>query len=182
MTGALESAYADREPGPTSSLSVPDVAQLRTRETLYPSNTYQRQVNAYRRYLKGIQPLMSDLFALKDNLDRMEQGFSVQQLAAAVASLHLKDELFKAGATPADLKRNSYQQIYKAIQAMDDAVTYWRTALQYRTTYRSNATDKVMDDELLRVKLSTAVIAIDKLKELEESRKALENTLNEDGF
>ena len=75
----------------------------------------------------------------------------------------------------------SYQLIDQAVRSLDEAVTYWRSVRQYRAQYRGAAWEETDDDEVIRIKLETALTASDALAQLQDTQAILKK-LDADHF
>lgn len=148
----------------------------------------------YQEYLLKATQISADLLAVKarfDSLSADSEGninkplpqtmMSLQKLGALTQQVSTDNTRFRDNFTHGEEAFQSYQLIQKAIRNLEEAVSYWRISNQYRALYRGEATAKDEDDEVLRVKLETALSAIEELKAIDEMRAALK-TLDADSY
>jgi hypothetical protein len=135
--------------------------------------------DVYRLYLKHAEGISADLLNVRKQLDLQARTVNLQQLGALTQRLSLDNARFKNAFTHGEEEFHTYQLIEKAVISLEDAVRYWRIANEYRPIYRGSAREKGEDDEILKLKLQTAMNAADALSAIIDTRKALEQDLDE---
>lgn len=137
-------------------------------ETIKSQQLYQ----AYRKQIAGITKSLVDM---KDKLDNRntDPSFNLQQLGAMSHGLATRNKQVRHGFKHGEEDLQSYQLIDQAVRALDEAVTYWRSVYHYRQQYRGNAWEQTDDDDVVRIKLETALTAIDSLKQLQDTQAIL---------
>jgi hypothetical protein len=63
---------------------------------------------------------------------------------------------------------------------LEDAIHYWRLSNHYRRFFRGSSKEHAEDDEILKIKLQTALNTIDELKAIMDTREALGKTLTDE--
>lgn len=137
--------------------------------------------DVYHAYLARAEKISGQLLSVKERLERHGNTMSLQQLGALSQELTASNRRFEDTFKYGEEQFQSYRLIQKAIHSLEDAIRYWRLCNEYRAMYRGSALEKANDDEVLQIKLQTAITAIDELKAIREMRQALE-TLNEDYY
>jgi hypothetical protein len=136
--------------------------------------------DVYRLYLKKADEISEDLLHIRSRLSAEPRTISLQQLGAMVQRLSAENLRFAAGFQHGEQHFQTYQLIEKAVSNLQDAIAYWRVATQYRPLYRGSAREKADDDDVLELKIQTAVNAIDSLNTIVETRTKLSKDLEED--
>lgn len=131
----------------------------------------------YRGYLAKASEISTELLSVGKKLDTQSRMISLQQLGALVQRLSLDNAQFKNTFRHGEEQFQTYQLMQKAITNLEEAIQYWRMANQYRRIYRSAQTDQDADREIVRLKLQTAINAIDELKVIVDTRNALNQDL-----
>ena len=161
-TGLLEATASDR--GQPAELDTSDLksASLRARDV-------------YRRYLIKAEKISHDLIEIRGRLQPPNQAkqLSVQQLGALSQHISAQNTRLKGSFSHGEDQFRSYQLIQTAVGNLEDAIYYWRTANKYRELYRETAIEKIEDDDVLKLKIRTALNAIDELEEIFNIREAL---------
>ena len=154
-TGLLEATASDR--GQPAELDTSDLksASLRARDV-------------YRRYLIKAEKISHDL-----QPPTQAKQLSVQQLGALSQHISAQNTRLKGSFSHGEDQFRSYQLIQTAVGNLEDAIYYWRTANKYRELYRETAIEKIEDDDVLKLKIRTALNAIDELEEIFNIREAL---------
>jgi glutamate mutase epsilon subunit len=134
----------------------------------------------YRSYLERAAVLSGGLLKVRQHLDLNDRSMTLQELGAMTQRLSAENLHFRGSFHHGEERFQTYRLIEKAITNLEDALNYWRAANKYRPLYRGSAREVREDDEVLRIKLQTAVNAIDELKIIEDTREALSKDLTED--
>jgi hypothetical protein len=103
----------------------------------------------------------------------------LQQLGAFTQSLSAENLHFKGSFTHGEEKFQTYQLIQTAIHNLEDASNYWRIANRYRSLYRGSLREHMEDDQILKLKIQTALNAIDELKNIVHTRESLSKDLTD---
>jgi hypothetical protein len=133
----------------------------------------------YRSYLEQADSISRQLLAIQP---RLSQTLSLQQLGALTQSLSAENQRFRNAFTHGEEQFYTYQLIQTAIQNLEDACSYWRIANRYRALYRGSGQEHASDDQILRIKLQTALNAIDQLKVITHTRESLAKDLSPEQF
>jgi hypothetical protein len=136
--------------------------------------------DVYKVYLSRASKMSDELLDVRLTMLSRANTLSLQELGALAQRLSLNNNSFKRGFTHGEQQFQTYKLIEKAVTNLEDAITYWRISNRYRHWYRGSVTDHAADDEILKVKLETAMNAIDELKAIVEAREALTRDLVED--
>jgi hypothetical protein len=142
--------------------------------TLSAANNNLTAREIYRAYVTKAEALRTDLVRVKTRMDESDWNLSLQQLGAMAQQVATRNTRFSREFKYGEDGFYSYKLIEKAARALDDAVSYWREANKYRLLYRGTAREQAEDDEVLRVKLQTALSAIEELDEFEHLQKSLQ--------
>lgn len=134
----------------------------------------------YRQYLKQAAAISDELLTVKRKMDLQAGTVTLQQLGAICQKVSLTNSRFRGTFQHGEDHFQTYQLIQKAVSNLEAAISYWRIANRYRKVYRGGATERAEDDEILKTKLSLAMNAIEELKTIMETRKALSDNLEED--
>jgi hypothetical protein len=133
----------------------------------------------YRTYLKKAAELSEELVSVRQKLDLNKQTVSLQQLGAMSRNLTAENAHFKDTFRFGEDKFQTYQLIEKAVYNLEDAIKYWQMTNRFRWLYRGSSGERDEDDAILKIKLQTAVNAIDELKVILETRETLSRNLDE---
>lgn len=136
--------------------------------------------DVYRAYLSRADQMSTELLSVRQRFDLQAGTISLQQLGALAQRLTLNNHQFKGTFKHGEDHFQTYHLIEKAVSNLEDAIAYWRIANHYNRFYRGGAQDKLVDDEILKTKLQTAMNAIDELKAIVNTREALSRDLTED--
>ena len=136
--------------------------------------------DVYRAYLTRAVVMSDELIGVRKQLAFQADTISLQQLGAVTQRLDLNNLHFKSSFQHGEDQFQTYQLIEKAIKNLDDAISYWRLANRYNRFYRGSLKEKMADDEVLKTKIQAAMIAIDELKAIAQTREALTRDLSED--
>ncbi len=135
----------------------------------------------YHAYLARASTLTNSLYKVKKEITLNQNSLSLQHLGALTQRLSSENRQFADTFKYGEEAFQSYQLIQKAVLNLEEAVEYWRLANKYRKLYRGSVLEKAEDDEILQVKIQTALTAIEDLKKIEAMRKALD-TLEADFY
>ncbi|MEB3287700.1 MAG: hypothetical protein VKJ04_09370 [Vampirovibrionales bacterium] len=138
----------------------------------------------YLSYLSKVNAMSEGLLALKERFDKQmavlpnketppQLVLSLQELGAMSQKLSADNRRFKSQFEYGENDYQSYRFIEQAVSSLEDATTYWRLSNRYRSLYRAEAREKSEDDELLTIKLQTALNAIESLKNIQLMRERL---------
>jgi hypothetical protein len=139
-----------------------------------------RARDIYRAYLDKAARISGDLVAVRPKLATQDETLTLQQLAALAQRLSVENSQFRDGFQHGENRFQTYRLIETAISSFEDAVNYWRLSNHFRKTYRGSARERAEDDEVLIIKVQTAMNAIDELKSILETREKLKQDLEED--
>lgn len=128
----------------------------------------------YRYYLVRADGLSKQLLSVRP---RLTETFTLQQLGAFTQNLTAENRRFKSSFTHGEEKFQTYQLIQTAIHNLEDASNYWRIANRYRALYRGTLREHMEDDQILKLKIQTALNAIDELKTIVHTRESLTKDL-----
>lgn len=134
----------------------------------------------YRAYLKQASVISDELLDIRKRMQAQAGTITLSQLGALVQSLSSENKRFKQSFTHGEEKFQSYRLIEKALTNLEDSIHYWRLSNHFRTSARGGAQERVEDDEILKVKLQTALNAIQELERITATRKALTQQLFEE--
>lgn len=135
----------------------------------------------YRAYIVKAADIRTDLLRVKTRMDTSDWNLSLQQLGAMAQQVSARNTRFSREFKYGEEAFYSYQLIEKAVTALEDAISYWREANRYRLLYRGTAREHAEDDEVLRLKLQTALSAIDELNAFQDLQASLD-MLDEDVY
>lgn len=133
----------------------------------------------YLRYIKRAAGISDELLTIRTKMELQGDTINLQQLGAICQKISLTNSRFKDSFQYGEEDFQTYQLIQKAIGNLEAAISYWRIANQYRKVYRGGLQERMEDDEVLKVKLLTAMNAIEELKAVMETRAALSRDLEE---
>lgn len=139
-----------------------------------------RARDIYGRYIKRAASISEELLTIRKKLNAQGDTINLQQLGAICQRISLSNTRFKDTFQHEESQFQSYQLIQKAIGNLEAAISYWRISNQYRKVYRGGVRERMDDDEVLKVKLMTAMNAIEELKTIMQTREALSRDLDED--
>lgn len=141
---------------------------------------YIKPRDFYPAYLAQVSELTQDLLHVREILETHHQSLTLQQLGALTQRLSLSRNSLQTKFIHGEEAFNTYQLIDKAVTNLEEAIEYWRMANRARPWVRGGLSERKEDDEILQLKLQTAVNSIDELKELVKTRKSLFDGLDED--
>lgn len=127
----------------------------------------------YRDYLIQSQKIRDDLLDIKAKMDATQWTLSLQQLGALSQGVSAQNTRFSRMFHHGEEGFRSYQLIEQAVHSLEEAIQYWRLSQQYKKTFRETAREQAADDQVLRIKLQTALTAIEDLKALKDMQLAL---------
>jgi hypothetical protein len=130
----------------------------------------------YKNYLERAEGISGQLLSVRP---RLTETFTLQQLGAFTQSLSAENLRFKGTFTHGEEKFQTYQLIQTAIHNLEDASNYWRIANRYRSLYRGSLREHMEDDQILKLKIQTALNAIDELKSIVHTRESLSKDLTD---
>jgi hypothetical protein len=133
----------------------------------------------YRRYIQRASSISEQLLSLRPRLTQNNQTMSLQQLGAFAQNLSAENQRFAGTFTHGEENFQTYQLIQTAITNLEDAINYWRISNRYRNLYRGSQKEQDQDQQILRLKIQTALNAIDQLKTIIQTREALSKDLAE---
>lgn len=131
-----------------------------------------RPYEIYRNYLKAIEPLSIELVAIQNRINAQQNIVSLQQLGALVQRVSIENQALKKTFQYGETEFDSYKTLQTAIHNLEDAIQYWRLANHHRRFSRSNTRYRSDDDEVLQLKLKTALNSIDNLVQAKKDFKA----------
>lgn len=134
-----------------------------------------RAKNIYKNYLDQADSISKQLLATGP---RLSQTLSLQQLGALTQNLSAENQRFQKAFTHGEEQFHTYQLIQTAIRNLEDACNYWRIANRYRAFHRGSGQEHASDDQILRIKLQTALNAINQLQVITHTREALTKDLS----
>ena len=130
-------------------------------------------------YLKKASGISETLLKVRTRVAQHDNTLSLQQLGALSQRLTAENRGFRDSFQHGQESFQTYQLIQKAVVNLEDAISYWRLSNHYRFLYRGSVLEQAEDDEILKVKIQTAMNAIDELKGIVETRQALGRDLEE---
>lgn len=128
----------------------------------------------YRAYLEKASGITGELMMVRDVMEKQQGDLSLQQLGSLLQALKAQNRHFRETFEHGEEEFQSYQLIQKAVDNLDDAWNYWRSANRYRRVYRPTVLNEMENDRILGVKLQAARQAIEDLHEIGEVRQALD--------
>jgi hypothetical protein len=134
----------------------------------------------YQAYINRAAGISANLLSVRTRLQNNRDTISLQQLGALTQRLSAENLRFKNSFRHGEEKFQTYQLIEKAVSNLEDAIEYWRVSNKYRPLYRGSVRERAEDDEILQIKLQTAMNAIEELKAIMETRDALTKNLAEE--
>ncbi len=134
----------------------------------------------YRDYLAAADVISQNLLKLKTDLGQESGEISLQELGAKTQQVNADYAMLIKSLTHGETAFESFGLIRKAVTSLDDATRYWRLARRYRPVFRSGVVDKRDDDDILSLKIRTALEAIGSLDEIIKTRDALTKDLADD--
>jgi hypothetical protein len=141
---------------------------------------YIKPRDFYPAYLAQVSEITQDLLHVREILQSHQQSLTLQQLGALTQRLSVSRNSLQKKLIHGEEAFNTYQLIDKAVSNLEEAIEYWRVANRTRPWIRGGIPERQEDDEILKLKLQTAVNTIDELKELVKTRKNLSDGLDED--
>lgn len=158
--------------GQSSNASTQDrLINSETGNSFATASLESRQI--YRDYLIKSQKIRDDLLMVKSRMDSTNWTLSLQQLGALSQGVSAQNTRFSRMFNHGEEGFRSYQLIQKAIHSLEEAIGYWRLSQQYKKTFRATAREQAADDQVLKIKLQTALTAIEDLKALKDMQIAL---------
>lgn len=133
----------------------------------------------YQGYIQKAADISKNLLGVRSKLLSHGETISLQQLGALAQRLSAENMHFRDSFRHGEEQFQTYQLIEKAILNLEDAIRYWRVSNKYRPLYRGSARERLEDDEILKLKLQTAVNAIEELQAIMDTRDALNRNLHE---
>lgn len=133
---------------------------------------------AYLRFLIVAQRVLDRLYLLNKRIGATDANITLQQLAAMTHEIRLEADRYNQRREPNTDSLYSAQLIQRAVENLQDAVYYWQATDKVRAPYRSTLREKMLDDEVLRVKVKTAVQAVEELKTLQDLAQSVDRHLN----
>lgn len=134
----------------------------------------------YRLYLVKASEISEELLGVRTRLQGQADTITLQQLGALTQRLTLDNSKFKGTFQHGEDRFQTYQLIQKAVANLEDAINYWRSANHYRRFFRGSSKERADDDEILKIKLQTALNTIDELKAIMDTREALGKAIDDD--
>jgi hypothetical protein len=134
----------------------------------------------YRLYLAQAAEISEELLSVRVRLQEQADTVTLQQLGALTQRLTLDNSKFKGTFRHGEQHFQTYQLIQKAVTNLEDAIHYWRLSNHYRRFFRGSSKEHAEDDEILKIKLQTALNTIDELKAIMDTREALGKTLTDE--
>ncbi|MBY0449421.1 MAG: hypothetical protein K2X01_02190 [Cyanobacteria bacterium] len=150
--------------------------------TVTLSKTSIRARDVYRRYMTQAADVSQQLLHVRQDILVNGGSVSLQRLGAISQGLNSQNVLLKNALQNGETDFESYQLIQKAIAALDDATQYWRSANRYRPIYRGAGFEENEDNQLLKVKLQTAMTAIEQLQRIVDTQNTLQKGLEKAEF
>lgn len=138
-----------------------------------------RARDIYRAYIEKAAQLSSNLITIRPKLEAQDETLSLQQLGALAQRLSAQNSQFRDSFKHGESKFQTYRLIETAVINFEDAINYWRLSNRFRKTYKGSARERIEDDEILKIKLQTAMNAIDELKVIMQTRDKLTRDLEE---
>ncbi len=133
----------------------------------------------YTEYLAKASGISENLLRIRKQIELNDRTLTLQQLGALTQRLSAENMRFRDSFTHGQEKFQTYLLIQKAIENLEDAIRYWRISNHYRYIYRGSLMEQAEDDEILKIKIQTALNAIDELKGIMATREALGKDLEE---
>lgn len=133
----------------------------------------------YYQYLQKASGISESLLRIRKKIEFNDRTLTLQQLGALTQRLSAENMHFRDSFTHGQEKFQTYQLIEKAIHNLEDAINYWRVSNQYRFLYRGSVMEQAEDDEILKIKIQTAMNAIAELETIMQTREALGKDLEE---
>jgi hypothetical protein len=185
------SASASPSPSPSSSPELDEIRRDLAKLDEYAANKEYDNAGAllgqdikardiYKGYLARASQMSNELLGIRQKLTEHGDELSLQELGALAQRASLNNLQFKSSFIYGENEFHTYLLIETAVHNLEEAISYWRTANRYRRPYRGGVQHKVVDDEILKTHLQTAINAIDELKTIIDAREALNRDLNED--
>ncbi len=128
----------------------------------------------YRAYLEKASTITGELMMVRDVMERQQGELSLQQLGSLLQALKAQNRHFRDAFEHGEEEFQSYRLIQKAVDNLDDAWRYWRSADRYRRVHRPTVLNEMENDRILRIKLQAARQAIEELHDINAVRQALD--------
>jgi hypothetical protein len=134
----------------------------------------------YRAYLRQTEPMIKELVDLQKKLDQENRTVSLQLLSAMVQRVSIENTALKQVVLPQNRLLGSFLEIQLVVTSLEDAVQYWQAANRHRRFSRRNLLFRVEEDTVLRIKVKTALNAIESLAQTQNDLKAVSLELRKD--
>jgi hypothetical protein len=185
------SASPSSSPAPPSSPELDEIRRDLAKLDEYAANKEYDDAGAllgqdikardiYKGYLARASQMSDELLGIRQKLTEHGDELSLQELGALAQRASLNNLQFKSSFIYGENEFHTYILIETAVHNLEEAISYWRTANRYRRPYRGGVPHKVVDDEILKTHLQSAINAIDELKVIIDAREVLNRDLNED--
>lgn len=140
-----------------------------------------RPKNNYALYQRLAAGLVAKLLRIKAENDSQSTpySYSLQRLAAITHSVSVENQALHVALEGEENRYQSYQKILQAVTALEEATQYWRQSNEAQNLGRGSRQDTNQDQEIVRIKLQSAMGAIEELKEFEALKLTLDKNIRE---
>ena len=140
-----------------------------------------RPKNNYALYQRLAAGLVAKLLRIKAENDQQSTpyAYSLQRLAAITHSVTVENQALHVALEGEENRYQSYQKILQAVTSLEEATQYWRQSNEAQNLGRGSRQEATQDQEIVRIKLQSAMGAIEELKEFEALKMTLDKNIRE---
>lgn len=143
------------------------------------TSTVVKPKDIYSRYQQLAAALTAKLIRIKREAEQSNSSYSLQRLAAISHSVSVEHEALHVELEGGETQFQSYRLIQRAVLALEEATDYWRESNKAKDLGRGSQQEETMDQELIRLKLQTAMSAIDELQQFDKVRNTLDQNIKD---